>query len=65
VLFAGPMRRENQRPLIVRKTESPFIREFHMVQGTGFRCMAYRNGNGKWRGAFDHVELPGNVRRLD
>jgi hypothetical protein len=44
---------------------SPFINEFFMVQGTGFRCMAYRNGDGKWRGAFDNEELPGKVRVLE
>src|ERR1700722_20499661 len=30
---------------------SPFITEFFMVQGTGFRCMAYRHRDGKWHGA--------------
>jgi hypothetical protein len=43
---------------------SPFVLEFFMVQGTGFRCMAYRNGEGRWRGAFDNEELPGEVRVL-
>jgi len=44
---------------------SPFIHEFFMVQGSGFRCMAYRNQDGKWRGAFDHEELPGAIRVLE
>lgn len=43
---------------------SPFIHEFFMVQGTGFQGMAYCNGDGKWRGAFDNKELPGAVRVL-
>lgn len=43
---------------------SPFEQEFFMVQGIGFRCMAYRNGDGKWRGAFDDEELPGAIRVL-
>jgi hypothetical protein len=43
---------------------SPFEMEFFMVQGSGFRCMAYRNQNGKWRGAFDDEELPGAIRVL-
>ena len=43
---------------------SPFILEFFMVQGSGFRCMAYRNDDGKWRGAFDNEELPGAIRVL-
>ena len=44
---------------------SPFILEFFMVQGMGFRCMAYRDQNGKWRSAFAHRELPGNVYILE
>jgi hypothetical protein len=44
---------------------SPFIIEFFMVQGTGFRCMAYRHRDGKWHGAFDNEELPGAVRVLE
>jgi hypothetical protein len=42
----------------------PFVLEFFMVQGNGFRCMAYRNTDGKWRGAFDDEVLPGAVRVL-
>ena len=44
---------------------SPFILEFFMVQGSGFRCMAYRNNDGKWRGAFDNEVLPGAIRVLE
>lgn len=43
---------------------SPFVLEFFMVQGSGFRCMAYRNDDGRWRGAFDDEELPGAIRVL-
>ncbi|HEV2453955.1 MAG TPA: hypothetical protein VGY98_06815 [Verrucomicrobiae bacterium] len=43
---------------------SPFVHEFFMVQGSGFRCMAYRNQDGKWRGAFDDEELTGAIRVL-
>ena len=46
-------------------TRSPFIVEYFMVQGVGFRCMAYRNNDGKWRRAFDDRELPGAVRVLE
>lgn len=42
----------------------PFVLEFFMVQGNGYRCMAYRNADGKWRGAFDDEVLPGAVRVL-
>ena len=44
---------------------SPFTLEFFMVQGSGFRCMAYRNRDGKWHGALDHEELPGAIRVLE
>jgi hypothetical protein len=44
---------------------SPFTIEFFMVQGSGYRCMAYRHRDGKWRGAFDNEELPGVVRVLE
>jgi hypothetical protein len=44
---------------------SPFLVEFFMVQGAGFRCMAYRNPDGIWRGAFDNRELPGAIRVLE
>jgi hypothetical protein len=44
---------------------SPFVLEFFMVQGAGFRCMAYRNGDGKWHEAFNDRELSGAVRILE
>jgi len=51
----------------VRQEEgmSPFVLEYFMVQGSGFICMAYRNHDGKWRGAFDNRELPGAIRVLE
>lgn len=44
---------------------SPFIVEFFMVQGAGFRCMAYRDQDGKWRSAFDNDELAGDICILE
>lgn len=44
---------------------SPFLVEFFMVQGIGFKCMAYRNSEGKWRTAFDDIELPGTIRVVE
>jgi hypothetical protein len=44
---------------------SPFVLEFFMVQGMGFRCMAYRNGDGKWHEAFNDRELPDAIRVLE
>ncbi|HXB59877.1 MAG TPA: hypothetical protein VNU95_09940 [Candidatus Acidoferrales bacterium] len=57
---------KKHRPELAEEKEgsSPFLREFFMVQCPGFRGMAYRNGDGKWRGAFDHRELPDNVSVL-
>ena len=54
------------KPVIREPGEpSPFLVEFFMVQGVGFKCMAYRNGDGKWRTAFDDIELPGTIRVLE
>lgn len=64
-LLATPMKCNEAKPKIEEQNESPFITEFFMVQGVGFRCMAYRNGDGKWRGAFDNEELPGAVQILE
>ena len=47
-----------------QNTSSPFLIEFFMVQCAGLMCMAYRNREGKWRGAFDNRELPGIVQVL-
>jgi hypothetical protein len=44
---------------------SPFVVEFFTVQVFGFKCMAYRDRDGKWRRAFDNIELPGFVRVLE
>ena len=44
---------------------SPFLVEFFLVQGVGFRCMAYRDFEGKWHHAFNNKELPGTVRVLE
>ena len=65
VLF-GPADRYYSQPAEEKLDEtSPFLLEFFMVQGTGFRCMAYRNGDGKWHGAFNNEELPGAIRILE
>jgi hypothetical protein len=44
---------------------SPFLVEFFMVQGVGFKCMAYMGFDGHWHGAFDNRVLPGNIRVLE
>lgn len=43
---------------------SPFLVEFFMVQGVGFKCMAYMGFDGKWHAAFTNSTLPGNIRVL-
>ena len=45
--------------------ESPFLQEFYMVESDGYRCMAYRDQEGKWHSAFRGAELPGNVTVLE
>jgi hypothetical protein len=64
-LFNGSTRQRHVEPARETDGVSPFIIEFFMVQGAGFRCMAYRNHDGKWRGAFDNEELPGAIRVLE
>lgn len=36
-----------------------------MVEGVGFRCMAYCDKNGKWRNAFNNEELFGDIYLLE
>ena len=45
--------------------DAPFIIEFFMVQGVGFRCAAYRDLDGRWRDAFNNEELFGEIRILE
>ena len=44
------------------RNESPFIVEFFMVTGSGFRGMAYRDHDGTWRRAFGHEALTGGIQ---
>ena len=59
------VRRKGVRSVEREEAASPFVLEYFMVQGSGFICMAYRNHDGKWRGAFDNMELPGAIRVLE
>ena len=45
-------------------TAPPFIIHFFMVQGVGFRCVAYCDQQGTWRDALKHEELFGDIRIL-
>ena len=50
---------------LTKDGDSPFLVEFFMVQGMGFKCMAYLGFDGKWRTAFDNKILPGAIRIVD
>ena len=60
-------------PLTVRSFEdmetlqeaSPFVTEFFMVQGLGYRGMAYCDHDGTWRNAFNHFPLMGRIYLLE
>jgi hypothetical protein len=45
--------------------ESPFLAEFFMIEGPGYRCMAYNDSEGRWRKAFNHTILPGQIRIIE
>jgi len=36
-----------------------------LVQSDGFRCMAYRDKEGKWRDYYHQDELTGNVKLVE
>jgi len=59
------MQRETESEARNRDELSPFIREFFMVQAFGFRGMAYRDEQGLWRTAFNHIALAGDVCILE
>jgi hypothetical protein len=44
---------------------SPFILEFFVVEGPGYRCTAYRDAAGKWREAFCNEELFGDIQIVE
>jgi hypothetical protein len=44
---------------------SPFVVEFFMVQGLGFRGMAYCDEDGNWRNAFNNDQLMGHIYLLE
>jgi hypothetical protein len=52
-------------PAFQKTAEGPFVVEFFMVEGASFRCMAYRDQNGKWRNAFNHGELTGEIQFVE
>ena len=54
-------------PLVTTEKQadaSPFIIEFFMVRGPGYRCMAYCGADARWHNAFNHEELFGDIQIL-
>ncbi|MBC8097456.1 MAG: hypothetical protein H7Y43_16750 [Akkermansiaceae bacterium] len=47
-----------------RQSELPPAGEVALVQGKGFRCMAYRDKDGKWRDYLRRDELPEPIKVL-
>jgi hypothetical protein len=45
-----------------RDDNLPPIGQTALVQGDGFRCLAYRDKDGKWRDAFHKRELKGSIQ---
>lgn len=45
-------------------TDEAFNFDFVLVQGVGFRCIAYRDQEGMWREAFNHREILGQIQVL-
>ena len=44
---------------------SPSLIEFFVVQGIGFRCVAYRDAQGRWHNAFTNEPLFGDIQILE
>lgn len=44
---------------------SPFTVEFFLVQGVGFKCMAYPDAEGRWHEAFCNAELSEPIQVLE
>ena len=58
--FAGMDQQSSLQEKSLSKSETtmPAPGQPVMVRCRTFRCMAYRDRDGKWRGAFRHEELP-------
>lgn len=60
--FAGDTTSYRKSKADAKNGDSPFLVEFFMVQGIGFKCMAWMGYDGKWRTAFENQILPGLIR---
>jgi len=48
-----------------KKVKERLSREPVLVQGPGFRCMAYQDDEGKWRSFWDAKPLPHPIHLLE
>ena len=55
----------NWQAVAEQPTEFPFLEEFFMVSGGGYRGMAYQDKDGRWRKARTHEEIRGDVLVLE
>jgi hypothetical protein len=53
---------QTSKPNDPQNDSLPPIGEQVLVQAGGFRCLAFRHQDGKWRNAFGRGELPGIIR---
>jgi hypothetical protein len=42
----------------------PVLVQYEIVEGPGYRCVAYCDEDGRWRSASNHQELRGEIRIL-
>jgi len=49
-------------PAAVPVVAAPILLEFFLVQGVGFRCLAYLDPAGCWRDALSNEELVGDIQ---
>jgi hypothetical protein len=50
---------------IEKPSDAPFVLEFFMVECKGYRGMAYRDHDSRWRNAQTHEVLSGEVFVLE
>jgi hypothetical protein len=53
---------QTSKPDIPSDDPLPPIGAQVLVQAEGFRCLAFRDRDGKWRNAFSRDELRGTIR---
>jgi hypothetical protein len=56
---------ETAEPAATPAEANPFLLEFFVVEGPGYRCTAYRDAAGQWREAFSNEELFGDIQIVE